>query len=48
MNNQVISAVLHSLKKIGGALLRIILFVVAWCFKLSSRIIDKILKLSEK
>lgn len=52
MNNPVIRGVLHVLKKIARGLIRLVLFVIAWCFKLSSRIADKIgdeiLKLSEK
>jgi hypothetical protein len=50
--NTIGNTVLKIVQMIFLALLRIVLFAVAWCFKLSSRIIEKIgdeiLKISEK
>ena len=52
MNNQILGGVLHFIKKVLAAMFRIVLFVIAWCFKLSSKIAEKIgdeiLKISEK
>ena len=52
MNPQFGINLLQIIQKIAAAIMRIVLFVLAWCFKLSSRIAEKIgdeiLKFSEK
>lgn len=44
--------ILDALRSLAGAIVRIIAFVIAWCFKLVSRVFDKIgneiLKFAEK
>ncbi|WP_462275775.1 hypothetical protein [Ferruginibacter sp.] len=42
MIKQLGNVLLIGVQKISGALLRIVLFFLGWCFKLISRVADKI------